>query len=831
MSSKRVHLLCNAHLDPVWLWEWQEGAAEAVSTFRIAADLCEEFGAFIFNHNEVILYRWVEEYEPALFQRIQRLVKEGRWHIMGGWYLQPDCHMPSGESFVRQMLIGRQYFMEKFGKVPTTAINFDPFGHTRGLVQIMAKSGYDSYIFQRPGAGEMELPDHIFNWKGFDGSTIMAKRLGWGYNSPYGKAALKVENIIAEGAEGDCTLLLWGIGNHGGGPSKKDLDDLTALIAARDDFDIIHSTPEAYFAEMLDRRQDYPEVATDLRPCMIGCYTSQIRIKQKHRLLENELYSLEKMASAAVMHGLMEYPTADLKEAGRDLAMSEFHDVLPGSSIQPVEEMSIRVMDHALEIISRLKARAFFALAAGEPVAEENHIPILVYNPHPYKVKTVVECEFQPADQNWDPDFTTTPVSDSKGNLVPTQNEKEDSNLNLDWRKKVAFLADLEPGCMNRFDCKLVRVPAKPKPELAAINGLITFDNGDMQVVINTTTGFVDSYKVNGAEVLNIDAFKPIVINDNEDAWGMNVKGFRDLAGEFKLMDETAGTKFSGVTAANIPSVRVIEDGAVRTVVEAVFEYEHSAICQHYVLPKSGSAFEVRTRVHWNEKNSMLKLSVPVAGNKHEYVGQGAYGFGELPSGGLEAVAQKWVGVIRTDQDVTLTCLNDGVYASDFTSEDGLRISLLRSPAFSGHPIGDRPVVPQDRYLPRIDQGERLYRFCFNAGPRSERIAHVDREALVYNEKPMALSFFPSGSGTKPLPAAVLSGETVEITALKQAEDGNGWIVRLFEPSGSAQTVELDMPALGIKTTQSLAPFEIKTLRVDPKTKSIIETDLMEKHH
>jgi len=120
---RTIHLICNAHLDPVWLWEWEEGAAEALSTFRVAAEFCENEGGFVFNHNEVILYQWVQEYEPALFKRIQKLVKEGKWHIMGGWYLQPDCNMPCGESFVRQILLGREYFKEHFNVRPETAIN------------------------------------------------------------------------------------------------------------------------------------------------------------------------------------------------------------------------------------------------------------------------------------------------------------------------------------------------------------------------------------------------------------------------------------------------------------------------------------------------------------------------------------------------------------------------------------------------------------------------------------------------------------------------------------------------------------------------------------
>ena len=115
---QQLHLLCNAHLDPVWLWEWEKGAAEALSTFQTAADFCEAYDGFVFNHNEALLYQWVEEYEPELFSRIQRLVAAGRWHIMGGWFLQPDCNMPSGESFVRQILVGRAYFAKKFGVQP-----------------------------------------------------------------------------------------------------------------------------------------------------------------------------------------------------------------------------------------------------------------------------------------------------------------------------------------------------------------------------------------------------------------------------------------------------------------------------------------------------------------------------------------------------------------------------------------------------------------------------------------------------------------------------------------------------------------------------------------
>ena len=176
MDKKEMHLICNAHIDPMWHWEWEEGACEALSTFRVAAKFCREFDNFIFCHNEALLYMWIEEYEPSLFAEIQELVKLGKWHIMGGWHLQPDCNMPSGEGFVRNIEFGRRYFKEKFGIEPTTAINFDPFGHTRGLVQILAKSSFDSYMFCRPSQNDCPLPSDTFTWVGYDGSKVVGTR-------------------------------------------------------------------------------------------------------------------------------------------------------------------------------------------------------------------------------------------------------------------------------------------------------------------------------------------------------------------------------------------------------------------------------------------------------------------------------------------------------------------------------------------------------------------------------------------------------------------------------------------------------------------------------
>lgn len=324
---KQIFLICNAHLDPVWQWEWEEGLAETLSTFRIAADFCEEFDGFVFNHNESLLYQWIEEYEPELFTKIQNLVKRGCWHIMGGWYLQPDCNMPSGESLVRQIATGRKYFKEKFNRVPTTAINFDSFGHSRGLVQILKKAGYDSYIVGRPAAFMFDPPAVDFNWIGYDGSEIATHLSDELYNSSLGKATEKIENYRNGHQEANALLILWGIGNHGGGPSRIDLEQIAQLKEKlkKQNYLLIHSTPEEYFDAL--PIQELPKFEKSLNSVMIGCYTSQILIKQKHRVLENMLYSTEKMVCGAELQTGCKGNWDRIKEAEKALLFCEFQKI------------------------------------------------------------------------------------------------------------------------------------------------------------------------------------------------------------------------------------------------------------------------------------------------------------------------------------------------------------------------------------------------------------------------------------------------------------------------------------------------------------------------
>ena len=815
---KTIYLICNAHLDPMWLWEWEEGAAAALSTFRSAVSFCEEYDAFVFNHNEALLYKWIEEYEPALFERIRRQIERGRWRVIGGWYLQPDCLMPSGEGFARQILEGNRYFEEKFGLSCRTAVNFDSFGHTRGLVQILAKCGYENYLVCRPTRADRPDLANEFDWLGFDGSRVRVRRHYELYNSPLGGAAEKIEQLVRSVDEGEELMILWGVGNHGGGPSRKDIDDIAALSERlkAEDIEIRHSTPDDYFEARKGR--SVPTVAESLTPCNTGCLTSMALVKQRYRELENLLFSVEKMASHADAAGLVPYPAAELKEAVLDLLFLQFHDILPGSAIRPVERAALLLAGHAGEILSRIRARCFFALA-GRYRAEPDTYPVLVYNPHPYPVRAVAACEFQLADQNWEDSLTLMRVYGEDGAEVPSQIEKEHCNLNLDWRKRVVFDAALRPMSMNLFTCRPYRVEGRKR--LSELGEKYLYESEDLKVTLDCRTGLICSVQKAGDELLK-GAVALGVCSDTEDPWAMQRFQYERLGepvGEFRLMTRAEAQEYAHIKA-ELPPVRMIEDGPVRTVIEALFVWNHSFAVVHYLFSKIEPGIELRLNVIWNEKDRALKLRIPLALEGALY-SDTAFGVQQLKATGTEQDVQRFFTV--RGRAHSLTVLNGAGYA--VSMEDGILMpTLLRSPAYTGHPINDREILHQDRWTPRMDQGEREFGFklCFDL-PEDR----TSRAAELFGQQPYALSFFPLGKESPSAPLLELSDGPTTLSACKRAEDGHGWIVRLYNGSENASDAVLRSPLLGAEARLKLTPYEVRTLRLADG--GFTETDMLER--
>ena len=344
-----------------------------------------------------------------------------------------------------------------------------------------------------------------------------------------------------------------------------------------------------------------------------------------------------------------------------------------------------------------------------------------------------------------------------------------------------------------------------------------------MQVVINTATGLVDTYAVKGRNFCKPGSLQLITQPDTFNSWGISPCDFTGSSA-FTLLSPHEGSAFSGLFEVVVPSVRIIEDGDVRTVVEAVFGYHDSYAYQRYLLPKHGTSFDVETGVYWNEKDQHLKLRIDTMLEKAGYIGQVPFGRDTLASNGEEAVAHKWVAL--QDGDTAFSVLNTGTYGSN-AKNGTIGLTLLRSAGFSAGDCAEK-ALREIRFHPRMEQGERIFRFRVNAGNADTLLHAIDSEALAYNERPYVVPFCPSGRGEKPAPAIVLDNTGIMLSCMKLAEDRQGIILRLYECEGKVQSTGIRLMGGAVTETLSFKPFEIRTFRLNPATNVLAETTLLE---
>ncbi|MDF2538730.1 MAG: alpha-mannosidase [Herbinix sp.] len=456
------------------------------------------------------------------------------------------------------------------------------------------------------------------------------------------------------------------------------------------------------------------------------------------------------------------------------------------------------------EITDQLFAKAFFALCEGQEKAKENEIPVMIFNPHPFELEGDFEIEFMLANQNWNyGDQTVARVYDTEGNFLPTQNEKPECTFNLDWIQKVTFQAKLAPASVSRFDCKLSVVSDYKIENHEEEEDNILCDSQNMIVKISKNTGLIEYYEVDNKALVS-QSGKLEVFHDNEDPWGMTVDSFRNKAGEFTLLSDEEANSFLGYPGEKGSNVRVIENGAVRMKVQAIFGYGRSVAVVEYTIPKKNRYIDVNIMLYSNEANKMIKYRLDTCIDHSKAYGQTAFGSEELFQDGREVVFHKWCGL--QSEKSQLSIVNDGIYGGSFEN-NAISLSLLRTPLYSAHPIGDRQLAPHNRFVKHIDMGERIFNF------RITPEHNIEREANVYNEKPFALSFFPSGAGEKQKEALRIEHPAVVMTALKKLRDG--YIAHLY--NSAEQSCEAQMKVLPFGLTQqiSFGKYELKFIFID----------------
>jgi alpha-mannosidase len=741
---KKIHLICNAHLDPIWQWIWDEGISATIATFKSAADLAEKYD-YIFCHNEALLYEAIEKNVPKLFKQIQNLVRRGKWKISGGWYLQPDCNLPCGESFVRQIKVGQKYFQEKFGLIPTVATNYDSFGHSIGLVQILKKCGYKGYMICRPNEKQFDYPGKFFNWISPDGSSILVTRSD-SYSSPLGNAAKKIMKE-AENAE-NIDYVLWGVGNHGGGPSIKDLNDISLLKI--DNTKILHSMPENLFA---DNVKNSGEIRSSLVTCMPGCYSSMTRIKQAYRVTENDFYATEKILAIAELAGY-KFDISNYEIAQKNLLLAQFHDVLPGTCTSEGENEGFELLAASHKIIKDYRTGAFLYLVMEEEIAAKGEYPVFVFNYMPYEVKTPVEVEFVLSDQNRGEEEYIPEVRFGD-EIISCQLIKESSTINIDWRKRIVFEAILKPLSITRFSVTLEnqRYRDKIKKPVAALETDLT-------------------------NKLTIDKIALEMYDDSADPWAMNDDELKCVGRnpkEFRLMSIKEATEFCK-TSEDMPPIHITEQGTLLTAIEAFYTEENTNAVIEYRFYKNFPFTDIKVTLEYFEKNKLIRLRIPAP--QGITVGDGPYVIEEKQKG--EITFRDWIGIRKDDNDV-FAVINNGIYAGKVES-GFIYLTLLRGAGYCFHPIDGRELYPQNRYLPRIESGRYVFQFRIFSG----NIDDVCCEAALFNQLPYAVNIFPIG-GTKKNSIYIETDKKVLMPVCKITEQGN-IVMRFQNPSDKKST-------------------------------------------
>lgn len=789
-----VYMIGNAHIDPVWMWRWQEGFAEVVSTCRSALDRMREYPEFVFTRADAATYKWIEDACPEMFEEIRERVREGRWSVVGGWWEQPDCNIPSGESFVRHELYGKRYFLEKFGVDVRVGYNADSFGHNAGLPQILKKAGIDFYVFMRPQQHEKELPDSMFWWEGLDGSRVLTYRLHGPYCTWFPDITEHCLASIADRPGGTtAAACFYGVGNHGGGPTIDNIECIKRMQADSEGPNAVFGTLDQLFEHALRDRTDFPVVAGDLQHHAVGCYTAHSGIKAWNRKAENALTSAEKICGIAKVAAGRSFPKARFAEGWQAVLFNQFHDILAGTSLDIAYEDSRSAIGAAIDV-AEYEANAALSDLACRIEAQGEGDPFLVFNPHPHAV--VSPIYFNENGKS---------LRDHTGRAVPVQTAVPFFEHTGPRATKV-FVDSLPPlGYRLYYSGDWESEPGAAGALRATETQL---QNDFYRIEIDPASGEITQIADDrlAADLLASPA-GAVVLEDPSDTWSHGVVSFRDVAGRF-----------------GDARVQVIENGPVRATVRVESRFGESTLWQDISLYAQSPIIEFRVNIDWREKHRMLKFEFPLRIDDPTATCDAAYAVAVYPTDGAENPAQKWIDVSGKNggRPCGVSLLNDGKYGFDV--EGGtMRLSVLRSPVYAFHE--PRQVEPGKRYH-YMDQGLHSFTFALLPHQGSWNDAGTVREALLLNMPPLALeTSVHAGEWPGEQSFGSISEPNIDLCAMKEAEDGSSLIVRLCETSGKPTDAVLAIA--GGEFAVRMGAFELKALRIEGGR--AIEVDLVER--
>ena len=826
LSKFTIRAVGNAHIDMAWLWPWTETVEVVRDTFRSALDLMREYPDFHFTMSSARTYLWIEEKYPDLFQEIQKRAKEGRWEVIGGMWVEPDLNMPGGESLTRQILVGKRYFQRKFGVDVKIGWNPDSFGYNWQLPQIYKKSGIEYFVTQKLlwAHDYTTFPYKLFWWESPDGSKILTY-FPHDYAGGIDPVSLGQDlsvwapSIYGPKLAGEPAIMhLYGVGDHGGGPTRTMLDAATRWTKPDAVFPKLQFSTATQFFDELDKKLPSLTVPTWRDELYFqyhrGVFTTQAETKKRIRSTEELLLNAEKFASLSSTLYARSYPSEDFDTAWKGLLFDDFHDIFPGSGI------GVNYLDaeRNLETVSRI-GNGILSGALEEIAAHANTmgpgVPVVIFNPLAWPRREVIETQAQlpgPAKQ--------IEVLDAEGKPVESQLLTMDAATH---RARILVTVDVPSLGFKTYFVREAVVPNSPRNPVKATGD--SLENEFLRVKIDPRTGCMTSLFEKGSNTELLALPESDTGGPRSSICGNLLQTFVDKPRRWDAWNIDADFEAKHWDLDMADEVRLVESGPLRGVIRVKQHFQNSIFVRDITLELGSPRVDVKTQVEWHEQHILLKVGFPLSAHNTKATFEIPFGSVQRPTtrqtpaerAEFEVPAIQWADI--SDEQHGFSLLNDCKYGYD-AKDNVLRLSLLRS-----------PVWPD----PQADQGHHEFTYSLYPHAGTWQTARTVREGyqLNYGLQARQVSGHEGTLGAEHSFVQIEPANVV-LTALKKAEDGDDLILRFYEWAGKESEVKIQFPKsartaaetdlmerpleqLSVSNSSVVVhtkPYEVKTVRI-----------------
>jgi alpha-mannosidase len=769
-----LYLDANAHIDAAWLWRSKETIMVCRNTFSSVMNMMAARPDFTYTQSSAAYYDWIERLSPDLFTQIQQRVKDGRWEVIGGMWVEPDCNLPSGESWARQLMYAKRYFRKKLGADVKIGWNPDSFGYNLNMPSLYRNAGIDAFITQKIGWNETNVfPYRTFWWESPDGSRILSY-FPFDYVNTIDNPYQLVDWMRQFEANTGFTkmLTLFGVGDHGGGPSLEMLDRIDRLKTL-DIFPRIEYGTAGRYIDWL-RTNDLSDLPVWKNELYLeyhqGTFTTQAAMKRFNRSSEALLTDAEKLSSFASLSG-RPYNAGALEEAWRHVMFNQFHDILPGSGIREVYIDASATHRDAQSIGRYERSHSLDHIASRANTSSFRHgTPFMVFNTLSWERTDIAAVDLGSGDAD------SYAVFDPLGREIPSQTVQKSR-----YERQVLFVASHIPA-FGYVTFELRKQPAAgpqgPPPSPYAP------ENALFRVAIDSVSGWVKSIvdKRNGKELLAGAGNRIQLLEDlppQWDAWNIGLTGK-----EFP-------TAFRGA--------EVVEQGPVRTIVRLQRDYLKPGVRKEFPTENFPTSFftqditlyngldriDFTTEADWWEDHTMAKLAFPLAISDTVATYEVPYGTirrstqmrNSIEQAQVEVPAARWADVSTDSYGVSL--INSAKYGYDIKGNT-MRLSLLRSPKWPD---------------PTADRGKHVINYSIYPHSGRWQSAATHRRGYEFNTPLLTVK---TGAHRGKLPAAQsfvsITPSNLVLTSIKKAEDGNAWVLQWYDVTGESSRAVLSLP-------------------------------------